>query len=527
MEGDRQHINQDMKGGVVMKKVLFVTLILTLVCGFLMTQGVQTVIAAEKGKYGGILKMNHSKPAGVIGHPLKIRGWNHEFIDNTLQTLIKLSHTEMGAYEPVLATSWELAPDKSSYTFKLRRGVTFHDGTPFNAEAAKWNLGMWIKSKRPRLDKLTSVDVVDNYTIRCNISAWDAVTLADFSKDTFMISPTAWKKNGEKWIDYNPVGTGPFKLKSFKRNVHVKFTKFDDYWDKGYPLLDGIEFSQIPDPMTTIASLKRGEIDAWMGVDPVSAAELQKSETLTVVPNPAMHALLQFNSTDPKSPWSDKRMREALEYAVDKPALAKSVGRGFFIPVYEIIHSIPPGAGTTPRQYDPEKAKQLIKAAGYQNLKVKLFYSVGPAQDAAVALQAFLGDVGIQIEPSPLQGPAYHRKVFEPVVGSDLLMANQRGSRSELLGPVDETLASGSVFFQGVKRPAGFDDLLNRALQQDDVRESLKYLFRMEKLAYDDAMFTPIYAVKLIVAQSPAVKDAIWFWAGIPYPELSRAWLDR
>ena len=166
-----------------MKKVIFAVLILTLVCGFLMTQGVQTVIAAEKGKYGGILKMNHSKPAGIIGNPLKIRGWNHEFIDNTLQTLIKLSHTEMGAYEPVLATSWELAPDKSSYTFKLRRGVTFHDGTPFNAEAAKWNLDMWIKSNRPRLDKLTSVDVVDNYTIRCNISAWDAVTLADFSKD--------------------------------------------------------------------------------------------------------------------------------------------------------------------------------------------------------------------------------------------------------------------------------------------------------------------------------------------------------
>ena len=138
-----------------------------------------------------------------------------------------------------------------------------------------------------------------------------------------------------------------------------------------------------------------------------------------------------------------------------------------------------------------------------------------------------MGDVGIQIEPTPLQGPAYHRKVFEPVVGPDLLMANQRGSRSELLGPVDETLASGSVFFQGVKRPAGFDDLLNRALQQETVRGSLNYLLKMEKLAYNDAMFTPLYAVKLIVAQSPAVKGAIWFYSGIPYPDLSRAWLDR
>jgi ABC-type transport system substrate-binding protein len=220
-------------------------------------------------------------------------------------------------------------------------------------------------------------------------------------------------------------------------------------------------------------------------------------------------------------------MREALEYAIDKPALAKSVGRGFFTPVYEIIHSIPPGAGTTPRTYDPEKARQLIKAAGHENLKVKLYFSVGPNQDAAVALQAYLAAVGIKVDPTPVQGPAFHQKLFEPAVGSDLIFGNQRGARNELLVPVDETLASGSVFFQGVKRPAGFDDLLKKALQQEDINESLKYLFQMEKLAYDDAMFVPIYAIKLIVAQSPVVKDAIWFWSGAPYPNLERAWLDK
>jgi hypothetical protein len=83
------------------------------------------------------------------------------------------------------------------------------------------------------------------------------------------------------------------------------------------------------------------------------------------------------------------------------------------------------------------------------------------------------------------------------------------------------------VFFQGVKRPAGFTELLDKALQEEDIRVSLKYLHQMEKLAYDDAMFVPLYAIKLIVAQSTAVKDAIWFWAGAPYPHLERAWLDR
>ena len=510
-----------------MKKIVLFTFVLAFVCGFVFMNGVQPVGAAEKAKYGGILKMNHSKPAGVIGNPLKIRGWNHEFIDNTLQTLIRPSNTEMGVYDPVLATSWELGPDKSYYQFKLRKGVKFHDGTPFNAKAAKWNLDMWVKSNRPRLDKVSSIDIIDDHTIRCNLTGWDAVTLADFAKDTFMISPTAWEKKGEKWVDYNPVGTGPFKLKEFRRNVHIKFEKFDGYWEKGLPYLDGIQFMQIPDPMTTIASLKRGELNAWMGVDPVSASELQKSKDLVVIPNPALHNLIQFNSTDPKSPWSDKRMREALEYAVDKPAMAKSVGRGFFVPVYEIIHSIPPGAGTTPRKYDPEKAKQLIKEAGHENLKVKLYFSTGPDQDAVVALQGFLNAVGIKVELTPIQGPLFHQKLFEPAVGSDLIFGNQRGSRNEILVPADETLASGSVFFQGVKRPDGFDDLLNKALQQEDINESLKYLFKMEKLAYDDAMFVPIYAIKLIVVQSPAVKDAIWFYAGAPYPSLERAGLDK
>ena len=180
-----------------MKKVLFATLIFALVCGFILSAGAGPVMAAEKGKYGGILRFNHSKPAGIIGNPLRIRGWNHEFIDFCLQTLIKPSNTKLGTFEPSLAESWELAPDKSSYTFKLRKGVKFHDGTDFNAQAVKWNLDKWVKSKRPRLDKVTSIDVVDDYTVRFNLSGWDSVTLFDFAKDTFIVSPTAWEKNGE------------------------------------------------------------------------------------------------------------------------------------------------------------------------------------------------------------------------------------------------------------------------------------------------------------------------------------------
>ncbi|MBW1799408.1 MAG: ABC transporter substrate-binding protein [Deltaproteobacteria bacterium] len=510
-----------------MKKCLFVSSIFVLTVALLTGLSAAPAMAAEKAKYGGILKFNHSKPAGIIGNPLKIRGWNHEFIDFILQTLIRPSNTKLGSFEPQLAESWELAPDKSYYTFKLRKDVKFHDGTVFNAQAAKWNLDMWVKSKRPRLDKVTSVDVVDDYTIRCNLSGWDNVTLFDFAKDTFMVSPTAWKKNGEEWARYNPVGTGAFKLVEFKRKVSLKYEKFKDYWKKGLPYLDGVFITQIPDPMTAIASLKKGEIDAWMGVDPVSGSELRKTGDWVISTNPGPHQVLLYNSTDPKSPWADKRMREALEYAIDKETIAKTTGRGFTFPVWEMIHSIPAKAGTVPRKYNPEKARQLIKEAGHTNLKVKLTYMARIMQDQAVAIQGNLADVGIKIDPNPVTGAVYHRAAFEPIPGIDMVIGNQRGGPNELLVSVDETLASGSVFFQGMKRPKGFDDLLHKAIQQTNMGEALKILYKMEKLAYDDAMFTPLWGWLFITVNAPYVKDAVWFWASMPYPSLETAWLDK
>ena len=320
-----------------MKKFLLISLIFTLAGCLIFSAGYQSAIAAEKSKYGGILKFNHSKPAGVIGDPLKIQGYNHEFIDFMLQTLVLPSNEKLGTFEPELATSWELAPDKSSYTFHLRKAVKFHDGTDFNAQAAKWNLERWVKSKRPKLDKVTSIDVIDDHTIRFNLSGWDAVALFDFAKDTYIISPTAFEKHGQEWAKYNPIGTGAFKIVELKRNVRLRYEKFADYWQKGLPYLDGIHITQIGDPMTAMASLKRGDIDVWFNCDSVSGAELKATGDFVITNNPGPHWVLIFNSKDPNSLWSNKKLRMAFEYAVDKKALTKATGRGFTYPIYEII----------------------------------------------------------------------------------------------------------------------------------------------------------------------------------------------
>ena len=513
-----------------MKKYLLISLIALLVGGFVLSYGAQPAMAAAKGKYGGVLKYAYSKPAGIIGNPLRIYGWNHEFIDFVLQTLVLPSHEKLGTFEPCLATSWELAPDKSHLIFKLRKGVKFHDGTDFNAQAAKWNLDMWVKSKRPRLDKVTSIEVLDDYTIKCNLSGWDNVVLFDFAKDTFIVSPTAWEKHGEEWANYHPIGTGAFKLVDLERNVFAKYEKNADYWEKDLPYLDGIFISIIPDPMTAMASLKKGEVDAWFNIDPISGSELRKTGEWVMSTNPGPHTVIQFNSEDPNSLWSDKRMREALEYAINKEAIAKTTGRGYSYPIYEIVHSIPDPAkkaGTIPRKYNPEKAKQLLKAAGHPKVKVKLTYQAGPMQDAVVAMQANLKAVGITIEPEPLTGAPFHERLHQPVRGCDLLMAEQRGGPNELFVSVDETLAPGSIFFQGTKRPKGFDELLGKALQEEKMKKAMEHLYELEKLAYDDAMFVPLWGQLFISVQYPYVKDTVWFWASMPYPKHERAWLEK
>ncbi|MBW1916043.1 MAG: ABC transporter substrate-binding protein, partial [Deltaproteobacteria bacterium] len=356
-----------------------------------------------------------------------------------------------------------------------------------------------------------------------------AVQLFDYAKDTFIISPTAFEKNGEKWADYNPIGTGPFKLIHFKRNRLLKYKKFEDYWKKDRPYLDEIHVVQIPDPMTYAAVLRKGDVDALMGVDFITAGELDKTGKFTVNINRGGTQLLQFNSEDPNSIWSNREARKALEYAIDKPKITKAIGRGYLIPVYETVCMIPPGAGTTLRKYDPQKAKQLLKEAGYPDgIKIKLTYMSGPiTKDAVVALQNNLANVGINVVPKPLSPAAFNQVSHQPAPPNDLVLGGQRGGRNELLVSVDETLAPGSVFFRGMKRPDGFVDLLHKALQSMNFDETMQYLFKMEKLAYEDAFFVPLWRGGLITVEAPYVKDAVWFWASMPYPNLEGAWLDK
>src|SRR4030042_2986977 len=191
---------------------------------------------AATPKYGGTLKMAlWASPSGTGGLPAELFG--NDFLSS--QHIIEpLLHVDgKGNLSPCLAESYKVSDDMKSIPFNLRKGGKFHDGTHFNATAAKWNLDNAIASKSQPF--WASVDIIDDYTLRLNLSLWTNTILTSLdSAGTWMVSPTAFEKNGADWMRNNPVGTGPFKFVSFERDVAYKAAKNPDYWMKGKPYLD-------------------------------------------------------------------------------------------------------------------------------------------------------------------------------------------------------------------------------------------------------------------------------------------------
>jgi ABC-type transport system substrate-binding protein len=170
---------------------------------------------------------------------------------------------EKGNLIPWLARSWEGDPVAKTVTYHLRKGVKFHDGTPFNAEAARWTLQFQKDTGRLTDGELVkSIEVVDENTVRITCTEYTSQSILDYGWANFF-SPTAFQKNGGKeWARFNAVGTGPFKQAEFKRDTLVRYVKNENYWRKGYPLLDAIEIRWIPDPVTAMMMIEKKDADA-------------------------------------------------------------------------------------------------------------------------------------------------------------------------------------------------------------------------------------------------------------------------
>ena len=324
---------------------------------------------------------------------------------------------------PQLAEKWDASPDGRVYTFYLRKGVKFHDGTPFNAAAVKANFDRVRnpenKLRRYTLYKIISqIDVLDDSTVRFTLSEPFGAMIATFAHPAGGInSPAAVQKYGADY-EKNPVGTGPYKFAEWVPNDHVTLVKTPDYWDKANEAkVDKIIIKPVPEEGTRIAMLQKGDAQFINFVPYIQAEAVKADRNLSLASTEAIYTFWVAMNVQ-KKPFSDVRVRQALNYAIDKEAIIKAVLRGQGKPADSPL--APRVWGYTPVKtypYDLAKAKALLAEAGYPNgfKAVLRGNNQTDSKDAMVAIQGQLKQVGVDVEVLSLPAAALSAERFLPL----------------------------------------------------------------------------------------------------------------
>ncbi len=316
--------------------------------------------------------------------------------------------------EPALAKAWTISKDGKHYTFTLRQGVKFHDGTEFTAEAVKFNFERMLNDTHPYhktgpfplaffFSVVESVIVKGRYSVEFVLKEPFAPFLSNLAYPTgLIVSPAAVKKHG-KAFGRQPVGTGAFQFAEWQGNQKVVITRNTAYWDSA-PTLEAVIFRPITDANTRVAEMLAGGIDLMVEVPPDNLAMFEKAKDVTVYQQTGPHVwFLILNMKH--GPFKDKRMRQAVNYAINKQALVNNVLQGTAViaagptpPVFTWAYN----ESLQPYPYDPEKARKLIKAAGYQGEKLTFYVTEGGSgmlEPVAMgtAIQADLAKVGLKV----------------------------------------------------------------------------------------------------------------------------------
>lgn len=480
-------------------------------------------------EYGGVLK--RWLPADVgspIGVPWEMTPYGHGMAMPALEHI--MYEDGDGNMAPYLAVSWDIAQDNLSITLKLRQGVKFHDGTDWNAEACKWNFDKWLEIGMDSVSSWDSVDIIDTHTIRINLIFWDntimTMSLAGWNSE--IISPTSFEDNGVEWARYHPVGTGPFKFASYERDVNLVYEKNDDYWQPGKPFLDGIEYVVIPDMMTAYLAFQSGDVHELSSMPPNNiSAELLEAGYFMADTTNLVNTIdcMFFDSGNPDSPFADKRVREAFEYAINKEELVAATGFGFLMPAYQLAPHNNRAYQTdlVPRTYDPDKARQLLAEAGYSDgFETTVMPNVWIiSKDTMVAIQRQVADVGINLNVDMADFGKFTEAMY--VSGWDGMLCEKTGLFPSLTKGFKFYFA-GDKFFS-LQWPEGFREAYDEALSTrevdvDKVKEVLRIL-------YEDATILPFQETPMRTFLNHGVHEPDVKFDIPPYTVSESAWMEK
>ncbi|MBI5029084.1 MAG: ABC transporter substrate-binding protein [Chloroflexi bacterium] len=489
--------------------------------------------SAKAPTTGGVLKISTVPDADILGYPPTMTKLNDfYFAATSLETLAKFD--DIGAPVPGLASEWKVDVAAKTITLSLQKGVKFHDGSDFNAKVAKWNLDGIRQSKRTELAAVGSIDVVDDNTIRLNLSKYDSSILVTLAGPVgLMISQTAFDKNGgAAWAEKNPIGTGPFKLVSWQRDVKQVYTRFDGYWQKGKPYLDGVEWTIIADPLVRLASFKAGESNVTQNIEPKDAKQLEADSKYRISTLASALYALAPDGSNANSAFAKLPVRQAVDYAIDKQAICETLGYGYWKPLYQA--AAPGSWAENPKvmgnKYNPTKAKQLLTDAGYPNgLKTTIYTPNSPQiiVDMLTAVQGYLKAVGIDAKIEAMEQVRYG-DVYAGKGWQDGLAMAPMGLSPNEIGLLNRLFLPGSVLLPNALRPAAFQQKLIEVGGAADNDTKQKLTWELQKIGTEDnAMMIWLHTSIGITASQTKVHDhGFSKTIGVPWTP-AEAWMDK
>lgn len=369
------------------------------------TNGSPASGSGSNGLSNKILQMAEGSGPETLD-PHKAQGaTNSYFLQNVFENLY--TRDTAGNVAPQLATSYTASLDGRQYTFKLRKGVMFHNGEPFNADAVVYSIKRFVNPATKNifafyLAAYKSVTALDDYTVQLNLST-PCGNLIDNGGFVQMVPPKYIETHGDAYFAQHPVGTGPFQFKNNVTGQSWSVSRYEKYWGPkaGYA---GLDVTIISEDASRLAALESGQVDFITQVNPTDVADI-KSRGLTVASTFSGTAYgLFFNMTIPHAPWLKQPVRKALAYGIDRQALRQALFEGYAIDFSKGLTQYDPGYSllTYPEPpFDKDKAKQMLASAGYPNgFSIDI---VGPADgrfvNSAEVMQAVAGywsDLGVK-----------------------------------------------------------------------------------------------------------------------------------
>jgi peptide/nickel transport system substrate-binding protein len=410
---------------------------------------------------------------------------------------------------PSLAESWTLSPDQRTYEFKLRQGVKFHNGDPFTAEDVKFSF-LRAKSSRVLKERVRDVEIVDAHRVRFHLHEPFPDFMAFYgtlaTASSWVVPKKYLEKVGDDGFKKAPVGLGPYKFVSNNPGIEIVMEANESYWRK-MPSVKRLVFKSVPEPTTRAAMLKKGEVDVAYLLDTPTAQELQRDPNIKLAFSGAIgiHFLDFFDQWDPKSPWHDRRVRLAANYAIDRKALneAENLGAsrltGGMVP-RKFEFALP----LEPYPYDPAKAKQLLAEAGYPNgFDAGDFYPYPPYFSLGEGVAANLAAVGIRTKIHTMERAAFQKawlsKKLKGVCACIHAPYGNAATRMAQFVPAEGDFSHGA--------DPDVDALFRQQARETDRKKREAMLHQIQQLLHERVRFGPMWEYIWPSGVGPRVGD--------------------